>query len=139
VSASRYTATCPGFGQNLQDHYIARISHAVQGVTTVNERSHGMALAVQVLRHLVTGKGILTCSALLDAATVKGAGEIGNPRRAVQHRSGSFKDGRIGAPAGMSGEPKRVVGIRCCAIVGSPEATLSATLGGERGALPGKP
>jgi choline dehydrogenase len=53
-------------------------------------------LAAEVPRYLFTGKGILTYSASLDAASVKGAGEIGDPRRAVQHRSRSFKDGRIG-------------------------------------------
>jgi hypothetical protein len=57
-----------------------------------------MALAVEMLHYLVTGKGILTYSASLAAASVKGPGEIGDSRRAVQHRSGRFKDGRIGAP-----------------------------------------
>ena len=38
-----------------------------------------MALAAGVLRYLVTGKGILTYSASLDAASVNGAGEIGDP------------------------------------------------------------
>jgi hypothetical protein len=46
-----------------------RISYAVQGVAMVNERSHGTALAAEVLGYLVTGKGILTYSALLDAAS----------------------------------------------------------------------
>jgi hypothetical protein len=67
-------------------------------VATVNERLRGIPLAAEVLRYLVTGKGILTYSPSLAAASVKGAGEIGDPRRAVQHRSGSFKDGRIGVP-----------------------------------------
>jgi choline dehydrogenase-like flavoprotein len=61
----------PGVGQNLRDHYIARISYAVQGVATVNERSHGIPLAAEVLSYLVTAKGILTYSASLAAASVK--------------------------------------------------------------------
>jgi choline dehydrogenase-like flavoprotein len=61
----------PGVGQNLQDHYIARISYAVQGMATVNERSRGIPLAAEVLRYLVTGKGMLTYSASLAAASVK--------------------------------------------------------------------
>jgi choline dehydrogenase len=70
----------PGVGQNLQDHYIAHISYAVQGVATVNERSRGMALAAEVLRYIVTGKGMLTYSAAsLAAASVKVLEESATP------------------------------------------------------------
>ena len=55
----------PGVGQNLQDHYIARMSYSVSGAATVNERSRGLALAGEVVRYLVTGKGMLTYSCLL--------------------------------------------------------------------------
>src|SRR5437667_2806310 len=61
----------PGVGQNLQDHYIARISYPVSGAVTVNERSRGLALAGEVVRYLVTGRGMLTYSASLAAASVK--------------------------------------------------------------------
>src|SRR5262249_5549466 len=40
----------PGVGQNLQDHYIARISYLVKGAWTVNERSRGVPLAAEVVR-----------------------------------------------------------------------------------------
>ncbi|MFZ3235927.1 MAG: GMC family oxidoreductase N-terminal domain-containing protein, partial [Stellaceae bacterium] len=58
-----------GVGRNMQDHYIARISYPVSGTWTVNERSRGVALAGEVLRYLVTGKGMLTYSASLAAAS----------------------------------------------------------------------
>src|SRR6516165_3970874 len=86
----------PGVGQNLQDHYIARISYTVQGVPTVNERSRGMALAAEVLRYLVTGKGILTYSASLAAASVKVLEESATPDVQCSIAPGSFKDGQIG-------------------------------------------
>jgi choline dehydrogenase len=86
----------PGVGQNLQDHYIARISYTVQGVATVNERSRGMALAAEVLRYLVTGKGILTYSASLAAASVKVLEESATPDVQCSIAPGSFKDGQIG-------------------------------------------
>src|SRR5438445_4982119 len=60
----------PGVGQNLQDHYIARISYPVTGMPTVNERSRGLSLAGAVVRYLATGKGMLTYSASLAAASV---------------------------------------------------------------------
>jgi choline dehydrogenase len=86
----------PGVGQNLQDHFIARVRYAVQGGATVNERPRGMALAAEVLRYLVTGKGMMTYSASLAAASVKGAGGIGDPDVQCSIAPGCFKDGGIG-------------------------------------------
>jgi choline dehydrogenase-like flavoprotein len=88
----------PGVGRNLQDHYIARISYPIHGVPTVNERSRGMALAAEVLRYLVTGKGMLTYSASLAGASVKVLEESSTPDVQCSIAPGSFKDGQIGAP-----------------------------------------
>ncbi len=86
----------PGVGQNLQDHYIVRISYPVSGMPTVNERSRGVALAGEILRYLVTGKGILTYSASLAAASVKVLEELATPDVQCSIAPGSFKDGQIG-------------------------------------------
>jgi choline dehydrogenase len=86
----------PGVGQNLQDHFIARMSYPVSGATTVNERSRGLALASEVVRYLVTGKGMLTYSASLAAASVKVLDESATPDVQCSIAPGSFKDGQIG-------------------------------------------
>jgi choline dehydrogenase len=86
----------PGVGQNLQDHYIARVSYPVSGAPTVNERSRGIALAAEILRYLVTGKGMLTYSASLAAASVKVLEESATPDVQCVFAPGSFKDGQIG-------------------------------------------
>ena len=86
----------PGVGQNLQDHYIARVSYPVKGTTTINERSRGPALAAEILRYLVTGKGMLTYSASLAAASVKVLEESATPDMQISIAPGSFKDGQIG-------------------------------------------
>jgi choline dehydrogenase len=86
----------PGVGQNLQDHYIARISYPVSGTPTINERSRGVALAAEVLRYLVTGTGMLTYSASLAAASVKVLEESATPDVQCSIAPGSFKDGQIG-------------------------------------------
>ena len=86
----------PGVGQNLQDHYIARISYPVSGTPTVNERSRGVALAGEFVRYLVTGKGMLTYSASLAAASVKVLEESATPDVQCSIAPGSFKDGQIG-------------------------------------------
>jgi choline dehydrogenase-like flavoprotein len=87
----------PGVGRNMQDHYIARISYPVTGAETVNERSRGPALAAEILRYLVTGKGMLTYSASLAAASVKVLEESATPDVQCSIAPGSFKDGQIGA------------------------------------------
>ncbi len=85
-----------GVGRNMQDHYIARVSYPVTGTPTINERSRGMALASEVLRYLVTGKGMLTYSASLAAASVKVLEESATPDVQCSIAPGSFKDGQIG-------------------------------------------
>ena len=87
----------PGVGQNLQDHYIARISYLVKGAWTVNERSRGVPLAAEVARYLVAGTGMLTYSASLAAASVKVLEESATPDVQCSIAPGSFKDGQIGA------------------------------------------
>ena len=86
----------PGVGQNLQDHYVVRISYPVVGMSTVNERARGVPLAAEVLRYLVTGKGMLTYSASLAAASVKVLEESATPDIQCSIAPGSFKDGQIG-------------------------------------------
>jgi choline dehydrogenase len=86
----------PGVGQNLQDHYIARVSYPVSGAVTVNERSRGLALAGEIVRYFATGKGMLTYSASLAAASVKVLEESATPDVQCSIAPGSFKDGQIG-------------------------------------------
>ncbi|MGH7029341.1 MAG: GMC family oxidoreductase [Stellaceae bacterium] len=85
-----------GVGRNMQDHYIARISYPVSGAKTVNERSRGAALAGEIVRYLATGKGMLTYSASLAAASVKVLEESATPDVQCSIAPGSFKDGQIG-------------------------------------------
>ena len=35
----------PGVGSNLQDHYVARISHRAKDATYINQLAHGIRLA----------------------------------------------------------------------------------------------
>jgi choline dehydrogenase len=87
----------PGVGKNMQDHYTARVSYPVVGAQTANERSRGLPLAGEVLRWLVTGKGMLTYSPSIVAASVKVLEESATPDVQVTFAPGSFKGGMIGA------------------------------------------
>ena len=85
-----------GVGRNMQDHYVVRITYPIHGTPTANERSRGLPLAGEVLRYLVTGKGMLTYSASLVAASVKVLEESATPDVQCSFAPGSFKDGQIG-------------------------------------------
>jgi choline dehydrogenase len=86
-----------GVGKNMQDHYVARVSDPVVGAQTANERSRGLPLAGEVIRWLVTGKGMLTYSPSLVAASVKVLEESATPDMQVTFAPGSFKGGQMGA------------------------------------------
>src|SRR5580692_13015388 len=85
-----------GVGKNMQDHYVARVSYPVVGAQTANERSRGLPLAGEVIRWLVSGKGMMTYSPSLVAASVKVLEESATPDMQVTFVPGSFKGGQIG-------------------------------------------
>ncbi|HUC10614.1 MAG TPA: GMC family oxidoreductase N-terminal domain-containing protein [Stellaceae bacterium] len=85
-----------GVGKNMQDHYVARVSYPVVGAQTANERSRGLPLAGEVVRWLVTGKGMLTYSPSIVAASVKVLEESATPDVQCTFAPGSFKNGQIG-------------------------------------------
>ncbi|HEX5455654.1 MAG TPA: GMC family oxidoreductase N-terminal domain-containing protein, partial [Stellaceae bacterium] len=97
-----------GVGKNMQDHYVVRMTYPIHGIGTANERSHGLPLCGEVLRYLVAGKGILTYSASLIAASVKVLEESATPDVQISFAPGSFKDGQIGqleSDPGLTGGP----------------------------------
>ena len=85
-----------GVGKNMQDHYQARVSYPVVGAQTANERARGLPLVGEVLRWLATGKGMLTYSPSLVAASVKVLEESATPDMQITFAPGSFKGGLIG-------------------------------------------
>jgi len=84
-----------GVGKIMQDHYTARVPYPVVGAQTANQRSRGLPLAGEVMRWLFTGKGILTYSPSIVAASVKVLEESATPDMQVTFAPGSFKGGQI--------------------------------------------
>ncbi|MBV9967267.1 MAG: GMC family oxidoreductase N-terminal domain-containing protein, partial [Alphaproteobacteria bacterium] len=97
-----------GVGKNMQDHYVVRATYGIHDIATANEKARGLPLVGEVLRYLVTGKGIMTYSASLIAASVKILEESATPDVQISFAPGSFKDGQIGqleAEPGLTGGP----------------------------------
>jgi choline dehydrogenase len=129
----------PGVGQNLQDHYIARISYAVQGVATVNERSRGIPLAAEVLRYLVTATGMLTYSASLAAASVKVLEASATPDVQCSIAPGSFEDGQSASSAISPASPPGPAGCGRRRAAMSRHARRPRPSAGDQPALPVRP
>ena len=55
----------PGVGENLQDHYAARMVLRIRGAQTINERVRGVALLREVLRYALARKGALALTPTL--------------------------------------------------------------------------
>ena len=94
-----------GVGRNMQDHFQARISYPVAGLATANEKARGIPLAIEVLRWMFTGKGMLTYSPSLVAASVKVLESIGLVRHADHLRARQLQgraDRRVGGNPGSS-------------------------------------
>ncbi len=86
----------PGVGANMQDHYVVRLCYPVHGIATANEKSRGLPLVGEVIKYLVSGKGMLTYSASLCAASVKVLDESATPDIQCSFAPGSFEGGQVG-------------------------------------------
>ena len=52
----------PGVGENLSDHYLARMTARVRNARTINERARGLSLVKEVADYALRRKGILAMS-----------------------------------------------------------------------------
>lgn len=86
----------PGVGENLQDHYVARIGYRVASGVTLNERGKGLRLAREVARFVAGGTGLLTFGAALVGAFARLGGESATADTQYVIAPGSFKGGRLG-------------------------------------------
>jgi choline dehydrogenase len=96
----------PGVGRNLQDHFLARVTCAVSGIPTLNEKSRGLPFAGEIIRYLLAGTGMLTYAASLVAASIKVLEESATPDVQILFANGSFAPGpvrRLDDKPGMTG------------------------------------
>ncbi|NKB58413.1 MAG: choline dehydrogenase [Alphaproteobacteria bacterium] len=86
----------PGVGENLQDHYVARLCFKVKGGGTFNERSRGWRLGVEVLRYATTRTGLLTAAPGNVSASIKVMPGAGTPDAQLSFAPASYVDGLLG-------------------------------------------
>jgi choline dehydrogenase len=83
----------PGVGANLRDHYSVRLTQRVRGIGTLNERTRGLALGVELLRYAFAGAGLLTLGASTCAAFARSAAQRSAPDLQLSFAPASFQPG----------------------------------------------
>ena len=68
-----------GVGGNLQDHYVARVSHRVKDSISINKLSRGVRLAREVARFFLAGNGALTFGITTAQVFTKSRPELASP------------------------------------------------------------
>jgi choline dehydrogenase len=82
-----------GVGKNFQDHFLVRSQALVKDIATLNERSHGIRFAGELMKYVMNGRGMLTYAASLIAASVKVLPESATPDAQVLFASASYAPG----------------------------------------------
>ncbi len=72
-------AALPGVGENYRDHYMTRMSWRIARPVTLNERSRGLAFAGEVLRYVLTRRGLLTTAPGVVAGFVRTRSDLAAP------------------------------------------------------------
>ena len=83
----------PLVGANLRDHYSVRVSQRVKGIGTLNERTHGLRFARELLKYALTGSGLLTLGASTCGAYSRSAPHLDHPDMVMSFAPGSFEPG----------------------------------------------
>ena len=69
----------PGVGENLQDHYISRLSWRLSGLESLNKLTRGLPLMGEVLKFALRRKGALTMPAGIIAGFYKSRPDLDEP------------------------------------------------------------
>ena len=86
----------PGVGENLQDHYMVRMSYRVKNTRTLNERSKGIGLLKEVATYAFNRRGLLAYAAGHVRASIKTRTELATPDVQIGFTPGSYALGEFG-------------------------------------------
>ncbi len=86
----------PGVGGNLQDHYVARISHRVKNTQSINELSRGLKLVREIGSWVFLGRGALTMGVTSAMVFSRSREGLSSPDLQLLFTPASYSDTRFG-------------------------------------------
>jgi choline dehydrogenase len=86
----------PGVGASLRDHYAVRLAYRVVGTRTLNERARGLPLFGEVIRYVLTRRGLLAMSPAHAGAFARTRPELATPDMQYFFTPASYEGGRSG-------------------------------------------
>ncbi len=111
----------PGVGANLQDHYVARVSHRVKNAVSINQLAHGIRLAAEAVRFVVTGRGALTFGVTSAQVFCRSREGLASPDLQLLFTPASYDAARFGQ---LEREPGMTVAV--CPVRPDSRGTIMA-------------
>ncbi len=84
----------PGVGENLRDHFTVRIAARARGAATINERSRGWRLGVEIARWMAGRPSIISLSPSLVHVFWKSRAELNRGDIQVLFTPASYQEGK---------------------------------------------
>jgi choline dehydrogenase len=85
-----------GVGSNLQDHYVARVSHRVKGSVSINTLARGIRLVREAMRFAFEGRGALTFGVTTAQVFCRSAPEKASPDLQLLFTPASYDAAKFG-------------------------------------------
>ena len=112
----------PGVGANLQDHYVARVSHRVRGATSTNQLATGLRLMAEAVKFAVNGNGALTFGVTTAQVFCASREGLASPDLQLLFTPASYDPVRFGK---LEHEPGMTVAV--CPVRPDSRGTIMAT------------
>jgi choline dehydrogenase len=109
----------PGVGQDLRDHLYVRMQHRVRGTQSMNERTRGWRLAVELTRYALAGEGLMANATTSGALFCRSRPELAAPDLYISFTPGSYA---------QQGELEREPGMAIGILKSHPESVGSIRL-----------
>jgi choline dehydrogenase len=82
---------------NLQDHYVARVSHRVKGSISINKLARGLRLTREIARFFLEGRGALTFGVTTAQVFCRSTPERSSPDLQLLFTPASYDPTKFGA------------------------------------------